>query len=330
MSESNNQLFVNPTVLDHEPDVDEAISRNVIEMSESNNQLFVNPTVPDHEPDIDEAISRNGAVSKVISTSSGPGLLDLPPEIRMMIFRHLLVHSSPLSGWRLSARRLAIGRDWIKRGWIHDLRRTYDLIHPNLGLMRTCKLIHNEAFDVLFKENQFDLSLSEPPCPLTPFPRVVNTIQNIETMLLVRFERPRKTPEDENTNMRIFVQAIHLFGNPSIIRRNFTVRMRIENPSALKWFVGALGRFTNFVTIDLQLDSWGSEKDFLEWCEYLKTALEPVLGYADEYKRPNWNWKRSVKCFRFHPVDHQNHSRESNDADWADSLDGIRLGWNPL
>ncbi|MCJ1271165.1 hypothetical protein MMC22_011064 [Lobaria immixta] len=273
-------------------------------MSESNNQSFVNSTVPDHEPDVDEAISRNGAVSKVISTSSGPGLLDLPPEIRMMIFRHLLVHSSPLSRWKLSAESLAIGRDGIKRGWMDDLGRTYDLIHPNLGLMRTCKLIHNEAFDVLFKENQFDLAQSNPPCPLTPFPRVVNTIQNIETKFFVRFNRPRKTSEAEKTDMRIFVQAMHLFGNPSIIRRNFIVRMTIESPSVLKWFVGALGRFTNFVTIDLHLDSWSPQNDFLKWCEYLKTALEPVLGYADEYKteRPRGAWHRSVKCFRFHPA----------------------------
>ncbi|MCJ1267192.1 hypothetical protein MMC22_007077 [Lobaria immixta] len=200
-------------------------------MSESYNQPFVNPTVRDHEPDVDEAISRDGAVSKVISTSSGPGLLDLPPE------------------------------------------------KIDIGIY-----MHRKAL-----------------------------------------RRPR---ENQHTDWVVFVKAIHLFGNPSIIRRNLLVRISIEVPDALKWFVGALGRFTNFVTIDLRLDSWFPPKVFLEWSEYLKTALEPVLGYADEYKNERNCFGQSIKCFRFHPVEHRNRSGEPNDADWADSLDGIRLGWN--
>lgn len=286
-----------------------------IEMSESNNQPFVNPTVPDHEPDVDEVISRDGAVSKVISTSSGPGLLDLPPEVRMMIFRHLLVLPDPLMGWRSSAIWLANTRDMIKRGIRDDMGRTYDLIYPNLGLMRTCKLIHNEAFDVLFKENQFNLSHSNPPCPLTPFPRVIDTIQNIDIGIYMHRKALRRPRGDQYTDWVIFVKAIHLFGNPSITRRNLLVRMSIEVPDALKWFVGALGRFTNFVTIDLRLESWFPPKVLFEWSEYLKTSLEPVLGYADEYKNERDCYGQSIRCFLFHPVDHRNRSREPNDAD---------------
>lgn len=55
--------------------------------------------------------------------------------------------------------------------------------------------------------------------------------------------------------------------------------------------------------------------------EYLKTALEPELGFAD-------NISSTEHGLRFHPLDHWNRWREPDMGDWGDSLDGIRLEWN--
>ena len=125
-------------------------------MSESKGQPVASSTTLVHKSDIDKAMPRNRAFAKVISTRTGPRLLDLPPEIRLMIFRHLLVLPIHLSHWMWSGNPF-----------------------PNLGLMRTCKSIHKEAFDVLYKENLFDRWFWSRPCTLTRFPRVVDTIQDI-------------------------------------------------------------------------------------------------------------------------------------------------------
>ena len=59
-------------------------------------QTVVNSTASEHnEPE--KAASENQAVAKVISTRHPLGWLDLPPEMRLMIFRHLLI--APDGGW---------------------------------------------------------------------------------------------------------------------------------------------------------------------------------------------------------------------------------------
>lgn len=55
-----------------------------------NEKPVVNLTASeDNEPE--KAISENQAVAKVISTRCSLGLLDLPPGLGLMIFRHLLI-----------------------------------------------------------------------------------------------------------------------------------------------------------------------------------------------------------------------------------------------
>lgn len=58
-------------------------------MTEPSDQPIANLTALEKEDNVDEATPENQAVANV--TRDSPGLLDLPLEIRLTIFRHLLV-----------------------------------------------------------------------------------------------------------------------------------------------------------------------------------------------------------------------------------------------
>ena len=298
-------------------------------MTESNNQPLVNSKTLDREPGADEAMSRNGAVAEVVSTRTG--LLDLPPEIRLIIFRHLLVrpHSLP-NVWPDDEANSDDDSDSVSD---HDSLSDHDSdsvsdhdslsdheFYPDLSILRTSKLIHREAFDVYYKENRFKATI-ESILFIFQFPRIVNIMQNIETDLILRAPY-------SNSNIAAFIKLMQFFGNHSVIRGNLVLELYIDpSPYYLKWLVGALGRFTNFRMISLHLYFFGPEaheNDFLEWCEHLKTALEPVLGYAEEFEASYWSSTKTG--LRFHPVDHHNQSREPDDGD-CEYLDGIRLAW---
>lgn len=128
-----------------------------------------------------------------------------------------------------------------------------------------------------------------------------------------------------------FMKYVHQFGKRSIIRGTLTVdydflERRYLRPLedyliALRWFVIALGRSTNFTTVELHALIWAVGEPLFNLLKYLKTALEPVLGYAED-------GIREANCLRFHPVDHWYRRRELDGGDWADFLDGIRLEWD--
>ena len=201
-----------------------------LEMTESNKKkLGVNLTAPDQEPDADKSMLRNGAVAKVISKPSGPGLLDLPPEIRLMIFRHLLVRPSALE--------------------------TYYRSFPKLDILKTLKLIYKEAFDVFYKENSFSSWLWGPyykTPKITRSPQIANTIQSIESIVYLR--RELEYPEYLNSDFRELINVMQHLGNSSIIRRSLVVKLCTDTPCLLKGFVRNLGKFTNFKVVKLQLD----------------------------------------------------------------------------
>ncbi|MCJ1262086.1 hypothetical protein MMC22_001956 [Lobaria immixta] len=186
------------------------------------------------------------------------------------------------------------------------------------------KLIYDEAFDVLYKENRVDFWFWYPPSPITRVPRVVDTIQNIETEIFL--DTAFSDSKEPRTDVARFEKLMPFFGNHSIIRRNLGLLLHVgqTDPHSLKWLVGALGRFTNFRTITLQLSSydyWAPHNDFSEWCERLKIALEPVLGYAEQFDVQEWT--SSSIGLRFHPVDNRNQSREPDDGDCD------YLNWDP-
>ncbi|MCJ1262441.1 hypothetical protein MMC22_002311 [Lobaria immixta] len=274
-------------------------------MAEQKDRPVVTLTASDNEHDVasntdmgtgsaDNSTSENKAVASVNSTRSPPGLLDLPSELRLMIFRYLVVSTGYLRPRRLSPER-----------------------RHALGLLGTCKLIHREVFDVWWKENTFWNYFRSPDWPIIRFGRAIDTIQNVQILVDVR---------DRSLEMKEFLNFMHHLGNPSIIRGTLTVIFWNCFKGPLKWFIRALGRSTNFKTVYLEFNgSLHDQRLNLYIPEYLKTALEPVLGYADRLEA---KLHPRMKGLRFHPLDRRNLRREPKDGDWADSLDGIRLEWN--
>lgn len=262
-------------------------------MTEKKDRPVANLTASENEPDLDEATPENQAVANVVSIPRPQGLLDLPPEIRLMIFRHLVAfpHVLDLGYWSL----------WPL---------------PSVDILRTCRVIYEEAFHVLYAENRFSNCFMTLHYSLPRFPQVLNTIRN----LYVSIDMEWKWAEVED-----FLELMHHFGNenPSVIRGTLTIDFDLNDPSVrpLEWFIRALGRFTNFRIIELHFYICGMRDRIFDVLEYLELALEPMLGRS-EYP------SREGKGLRFHPVNHQNRSRVSNDGDWAGSLEGIRLKWN--
>lgn len=239
------------------------------------------------------------AVSNALSTRRRLGLLDLPPELRLMIYRYLLVHPHTLD------------RSSIAPGY-----------RPFVNILRTSRTIHREALDILYRENQFANCLWPSGYPILPSPpQIIDMIQNIYVDIFLMYNI---------FLVKKFMKYVHQFGNRFIIRGTLTVdfvflvhfdRPLEDNIFPVRWFRIALGRFTNFRTVELHAYTRGIGEPLFDVLEYLKTALEPVLGYAED-------GMREANCLRFHPVDHWNRWGELDGGDWADFLDGIRLEWN--
>lgn len=91
-------------------------------------------------------------------TRSSLGLLDLPAEIRLMIFRSLLVNPQDM--------------DVLQRGSIP---------RACLNVLRTNRLVHGEEFDVFWRENRFIKFPGNMCFGLKKFPRIRDTIQHVQT-----------------------------------------------------------------------------------------------------------------------------------------------------
>ena len=259
-------------------------------MGEPSDQHVANLIASEIEAGVDEATSENQAVADFMSTRSPIGLLDLPPEIRSMIFCHVLVSPEGiyLGGWPIPPQPVA--------------------------LLRTSRLIYREAFEVLYKENQFNnLSGNWHHLMMTPHSLVMATIQNIRIDINMTSSQRRRSLDK-------FLEHLNHFGNPSITRRTLTVLFSFGEPriGPLKWIIKALGRFTNFRNVELCFVSFSSLSRLFEVATYVDHALQPVLGPA----------KGEGDHLRFHPIEHRNSMRVLDDDDWADSLDGLRLEWD--
>lgn len=261
-------------------------------MTESNTQLVAILTASRTQPAVDEITSEEENFANTVSTGSPTELLDLPTEIRLMIFRHLLVYSQPR-------------QDGL---WARSTPGAHFL-----SILRTNRLIYREAFDVMYRETQFTSCLSR---LLLPPPQFLETIQHIHQNL---FTWCRVGAKD--TLLRI----MQCFGAScdGVQRGSLTLDFRFFRSTVrpLKWFIRALGRFTNFRTIELHFYHSDVRDRNLHVIEYFEHALEPILGHS-KYS------SREGRGLLFDPIDHRNRLRAQNHGDWADSLDGIRLGWN--
>lgn len=228
--------------------------------------------------------------ANAISTSGGLGLCSLPPELRVEIFRNLLVEPFPLTLTRC----------------------------PIPDILNTSHLIRREALQVFYGENTFSIDLRLRQSWPNFNRHIRDTIQNIN------FE-PRLSEEGGWTlphrSQREMIGLICHFGSPAIVRRNLNITFRVGacttyQHGLFSWFLVALRRFTNFRNIQVEFRN-GSLCS--ELCETLKRSLSPFFGPAES---------SADECgLRFHP--HRCSSASSPEfVDWMDFLDGIRLDWN--
>lgn len=102
-------------------------------MTELIHQPAANLNVPDGEPDVnnDTATSETQIAPSITSTRSGPALFDLPAEVWVLIFRHVLPgpDSPPIS--RFSDPR------------------------PVLNLLHACRVFYREAFETFYRLAHF-------------------------------------------------------------------------------------------------------------------------------------------------------------------------------
>ena len=214
-----------------------------------------------------------------IPTRNGPGLLDLPPEIRYIIFRHLLLHD--------------------------DLRQFYWYFAPQnyLAILKTNKVINREASDVFYRENTFvDCFWTQRSRTRIAWsPRIINMIQNIQIYLIIHGTEEALIPLKRDTAVS-FMKFIQDFENRSIVRGTLAVTFWVDHfvlPS-MPEFICRLGQFTHFRTIE---ESFRNNKDppndITNIRDYVRTALEHMLGYAEEFESDG----SELKCLRFHPLD---------------------------
>lgn len=156
---------------------------------------------------------------------------------------------------------------------------------------------------------------SFPHDAMTRIPGAIDTIRNVH----VKIDMYAKYSEIQK-----FLQLMHYFGDPSNVRNTLTVDFFLDSflVRPLKWFIRALGRFTNFRILEVHFYYiFYVDSAVLRVRQYLKTALEALLGPAEEFGRGG-------KSLRFFPIDHRTSGRNLHDGDWADVLDGMRLEWD--
>lgn len=83
-------------------------------------------------------------------------LLDLPPEIRSVIYRHMLVLEEAIELAALHWNRPQ------KHRLVKAALKRYRLdVIPRLGLLRTCKKVYHEASSIFYGEKEFRFSNSQ-------------------------------------------------------------------------------------------------------------------------------------------------------------------------
>lgn len=267
----------------------------------SNHSMIINEEAshtPEAEQEDSSAANETAAESlSTNNTSSRIGLLSLPPELRKMVYRHLLVEDYPLStNWPFS----------------NSLR------FP--AILDTCELIRGEAMHVMFAENTFFISSRHPKDSMLSDRQIHDTIQNVHFEALLN-STPRLTKKN-------FIHVLREFGSPAVVRGRLSILFRVgaaaqpPKNNLLLWFATHLPRFTNFRTMALEFAPNIGDLRAHDLCALLcdehRCHLTPVFGPAESFA--------DGRGVRFRPQTYLTSLPREAD-DWIDHLDGIRLDW---
>lgn len=231
----------------------------------------------------------------ILPTSNRIGLLSVPPEVRILIYHHLLVEHNPLSTY-----------------WIGSY-------HPIPAILNTSSLIRREAFQVFYEENTFYIGNMHPIISILNNQQIRNTILNVQFTFRLNDTSP-------NRARRNFINLIEAFGSPAIVRRTLTIIIRVgpSNNHLLDWLNRGLPRFTNFRNIMFRYVPHSAhlraERACPNVCRVHERILPPVFGPGST--------QGLRRCLLFHPQQYLNSLPPEVDVDWMDYLDGVRLTWD--
>lgn len=308
VAESKNQSIANMAAPDNQSLKEMALENEPI----TNNAALENHSVFDEEAlnaivarlenlsITDEVASNSPSTPTAISRSSRLGLLSFPPELRVHVFRHLLLEDRPLSAYLPSA--------------------NYE---PFPAILSTCRLIRREALQVLYGENTFYINYLHPRhWSILNDRQIADTIQNVHFNVRL---------DESSPFMRrlSFIDAIRELGSPAIIRGTLSIifhrgpfRNYIDT-----WFLRFLPRFPNFRTVQFEFLNDSNSPEIAGYTE----SVCPLLCSTYKYGLKRFFGPPHLfanECgLRFHPHEYHN-ARRPIDTDWADYLDGIRLNMN--
>lgn len=221
IAESNDQSVTNMTA-QHNQSMDEIASENGAianeEASITNGAEIENRSVNN------QVASENSPTTNVVLTSSGPGLLSLPAELRVQVIRDLLLEHRPLSTYWL-------GADY----------------QPFPAIFNTCTLIRREAFEIMYGENIFNIGVLHATHSILNNQEIRDTIQNVQ------FEAELDEPPPHQSQWD-FLKLIQVFGSPCIVRGTLNIIFHVgpHHNGLYDWFQGLLPRLTNFKTIRVE------------------------------------------------------------------------------
>lgn len=263
-------------------------------------------------PAINEVAWENPSITTndVVPASSQIGLLSLPPELRLLVYRQLLLE--PLEEGRA-----------LSTEWRHERYQLFTAI------LHTCTLIRQEAFQVMYGENFFFIGFSHPTHSILDNQKVRDTIQN------VHFVAGRPDDTLIRKNERDLIHIIRQFRSPAIVRGTFSILFYVggHRRDHFSWFPRYLPAFTNFRVIRITfVFSFANRHDpfhltnqyyvetYSTFCDAYERDFTPIFGPALSY---------ADGCgLQFHPQDYLKSLPPKVDDDWMDYLDGIRLNWN--
>lgn len=266
------------------------------------------PELESH-PAINELASENSSITTndVVPASSRIGLLSLPAELRLQIYRQLLLHDYPIS------------TEWPIAG--------YERFPAILSI---CTLVRREAFQVMYGENFFEIGFTHPTYSILDNQKISDTIQNFH------FVAGWSTDELAPKNRQDFIDIIRQFRSPAIVRGTLDIIFHVgHRREHFSWLPIYLRAFTNFRVIQIKFvftfsdrcypfyghrDLFNVEEVYSIFRGAFERSLTPVYGPALTF---------ADGCgLQFHPQDYLKSLPPKVDDSWMDYLDGIRLNWN--
>ena len=262
------------------------------------------------------SLAISGPSSKV--TKQGGMLLNLPPELRDMIYRYVLTGT-----YSVCAQPHPI--------LIRDLTET----SPNLSILRVSKTISDEAMAVLYSESTFRIHVHFETSPALQLPSIVavERMMNIELDVKIRhltwkqriYCRTGSCVKRLDSSKQIWKDTLDCISRSNNLRNSLNIRWRrifsevnfgrepqCSNLNAIipDWMFWRLKSMTLFRTVILQIFAHDIDTSVRKWKGYfdktetnaIRNHLTPTLGPADRVLIPH-HPERSVSLI-FHPQKH--------------------------